>query len=229
VEFEKELIFYRKSMKEPSERLRNRRLYGILDLGYVEREALESTAEELLEGGIDILQLRAKDLVPEQISGLAGRVRPLARDAGVPLIINDHPGVCREVAAEGVHVGQDDTAVNLARAQAMAPHGKGVIVGKSTHGLEQALAAASEGADYIGFGPLFSTPTKPGRSAIGLDEVREVHERVSIPIFCIGGVKLGNLEQIVAAGARRVVIVSGILLAEDRARYIREAKQMLDG
>jgi thiamine-phosphate pyrophosphorylase len=214
-------------MKEPSERLRNRRLYGILDLGYVEQNDLENTAEELLEGGVDILQLRAKDLVPEQISALASRVCPLTRDAGVPLIINDYPRICREVAAEGVHVGQDDTAVNLARAQAMAPHGKAAMVGKSTHSPRQALAAAEEGADYIGFGPLFTTPTKPGRPSIGLDDVRRVHEQVSIPIFCIGGVKLENLEQVVAAGARRVVIVSGILQAGDRAEYIREIKQML--
>jgi thiamine-phosphate pyrophosphorylase len=215
-------------MKEPAEILENRRLYGILDLSYVEPSDLESTAADLLEGGVDLLQLRAKDYVPEQINPFARRVRALTREAGVPLIINDFPGICREVGAEGVHVGQDDTAVNLARAQAMAPHGKGVMVGKSTHSVEQALAAAREGADYIGFGPLFTTPTKPGRQAIGLEEIRQVHEQVQIPIYCIGGVKRENLAEVLEAGARRVVIVSGLLQAPDRRGYIREVKGLLE-
>ncbi len=214
-------------MQTPAERLEPCRLYGILDLGYVEERRLTGMAETFVEGGIDLVQLRAKDLVPEQIGGLVRQIRPIFREAGVPLIINDHPGVCRETGADGVHVGQDDTAVNLARAQAMMPHGRAVIVGKSTHSYEQALAAAKEGADYIGFGPLHATPTKPGRPAIGLEEIARVHEAVKIPIFCIGGVKRENLQAVIDAGARRVVIVSAILQSEDPAGYIRDAKTLL--
>ena len=103
------------------------------------------------------------------------------------------------------------------------------LIGKSTHSFAQAVAAEAEGADYIGFGPLFATPTKPGRPAIGLDEIRRVHEAVRIPIFCIGGIKLENLGAVIAAGARRVVIVSGLLLARDIADYARRAKALLAG
>src|SRR5439155_15634664 len=87
------------------------------------------------------------------------------------------------------------------------------LVGKSTHSVEQAVAAEREGADYIGFGPIFSTPTKPDYSPIGLAQIREVHDRLSIPVFCIGGIKSENLAHVIAAGAERVVIVSGRLQA----------------
>jgi thiamine-phosphate pyrophosphorylase len=89
------------------------------------------------------------------------------------------------------------------------------------------VAAEAEGADYIGFGPLFATPTKPGRPAIGLDDIARVHELVSIPIFCIGGIKLENLSEILAAGAKRVVIVSGILQAPAPADYCRAVKERI--
>ena len=102
------------------------------------------------------------------------------------------------------------------------------MVGRSTHSLAQARAARDEGADYLGFGPLFATPTKPDYVPIGLDDIARVHEEVTDrPIFCIGGVKLENLPTIIAAGVRRVVIVSGILLAEDVAGYTRRAADLL--
>ena len=200
------------------------RLYGILDLGYVTAEAAPYTAELLLKSGVDILQLRAKGNTPTDVETLGKQLLPLAREAGVPLIINDHPQVAANVGADGVHVGQDDMPVAAAR-RIIGPN---KIVGKSTHSLEQAVAAQAEGADYIGFGPLFATPTKPGRPAIGTGDIAAAHEQVSgIPIFCIGGVKLENLPGLVEAGARRVVIVSGILQADDPAQYIREVKACL--
>ena len=101
------------------------------------------------------------------------------------------------------------------------------IIGKSTHSIEQAVAAAEAGADYIGFGPLFPTPTKAGRPAIGLSDIARVHELVKIPIFCIGGIKLANLPEVIAAGARRVVVVSGILQAPDITAHCREIRGML--
>src|SRR5437868_13982124 len=116
------------------------------------------------------------------------------------------------VEVQGVHVRQDDDSIKKVRAQIKRP----IVVGKSTHSIEQAVAAEREGADYIGFGPIFSTPTKPDYSPIGLEQIREVHKRVSIPIFCIGGIKSENLVQVIAAGAKRVVIVSGLLQATDK-------------
>ncbi len=197
-------------------------LYGILDLGYCPRENLASMTKAMLAGGIDILQLRAKGYPEAEIVAVAREIRPLLRDAGVPFIINDHPAIAQEVGADGVHVGQDD--LSLAEVRRLFPRG---LVGRSTHSVAQARAGAAEGADYLGFGPLFATPTKPDYTPIGLDDIRQVHEELSLPIFCIGGVKAENLPTILAAGARRVVIVSGILSASNPADYAAEAKKTL--
>lgn len=199
------------------------RLYGIVDLGYVPAEAAPVAAERLLAGGVDVLQLRAKGLAKSIIAGLAAEIHPLSSAAGVPLIINDFPELLRDVPAEGAHVGQDDLTVAAAREAA----GRPCFIGKSTHSLQQAQAAAAEGADYIGFGPLFATPTKPGRPAIGLGDIAAVHELVKIPIFCIGGIKLENLSKVRDAGARRVVIVSGWLEAADISGAVRAARDVL--
>lgn len=199
------------------------RLYGIVDLGYVSAEAAPLAAEKLLEGGVDVLQLRAKNVPESVMARLAEEIHDLASPLGVPLILNDYPELLRDVPAEGAHVGQDDMSV----AEARAAVGRPVIIGKSTHSLAQARAAAEEGADYIGFGPLFATPTKPGRPAIGLRDIAAVHEEVDIPIFCIGGIKSKNLSEVIAAGARRVVVVSGWLQAEDIAHAVRAARQIV--
>jgi thiamine-phosphate pyrophosphorylase len=132
--------------------------------------------------------------------------------------------VAQRADVQGVHVGQDDDSIETVRALVKRP----IVVGKSTHSIEQAVAAEREGADYIGFGPIFSTPTKPDYPPIGLDQIREVHERVSIPIFCIGGIKLQNLPHLIAAGAKRVVIVSGLLQADDIAGYAHSCKELLN-
>ena len=208
-------------------RLADARLYGILDLGYTAEDSLERVAQQLCEGGVDIVQLRAKGREECDIEDMANRVAPIFREAGVPFIINDHPELVPSVGADGAHVGQDDFTVADARwraGRALAGEVPPPIIGKSTHSVEQAVVAAGEGADYIGFGPLFPTPTKAGRPAIGIAEIARVHALVSVPIFCIGGVKLENLDAVIAAGARRVVIVSGILQARDIAAYCREAK-----
>lgn len=200
------------------------RLYGIVDLGYVAAPDLSRAASSLIEGGIDILQLRAKGERPASVARMAREIHGLTSEAGVPLIINDFPEILRDVPAEGVHVGQDDAAVAAARAAA----GRPCIVGKSTHSLAQARRAAEEGADYIGFGPLFATPTKPGRPAVGLREIKAVHDEVSVPIFCIGGIKGGNAREVCAAGARRLVVVSGWLQADNIAEAVRQTRKALE-
>ncbi len=205
-------------------------VYGILDLGYTAEADLESVAEQMLAGGVDVLQLRAKRASEAEIEALANRLVSLTEAAGVPLIVNDFPQLVPSVGAQGAHVGQDDFTVAEARwraGRALAGEVTLPLIGKSTHSLAQAVAAEEEGADYLGFGPLFATPTKPGRPAIGLDDIRRVHAAVRIPIFCIGGIKLENLETVIAAGAQRVVIVSEMLQAADIAGYARRVKAML--
>jgi thiamine-phosphate pyrophosphorylase len=214
-------------MKTPADAL----LYGILDLGYVAPGEMERVAGAMLAGGVDLLQLRAKGANEAEIEAWGARLLPLTEAAGVPLIINDFPELVPSIGAQGAHVGQEDYAVADARwraGRALAGEVPLPIIGKSTHRLAQALAAEKEGADYIGFGPLFATPTKPGRPAIGLEEIAQVHAAVRLPIFCIGGIKLENLDEVIAAGARRVVIVSGILQAADITAYARQAKARLE-
>jgi thiamine-phosphate pyrophosphorylase len=200
------------------------RLYGILDLTYVPAAKAATVVEQMIDGGVDLIQLRGKKCLPSDLEQLAGALHDQIGDRGIPLVINDYPDSAKTVGADGVHVGQDDLPVNAARAAA----GDDCIVGKSTHSIDQAVRAADEGADYIGFGPLFATPTKPDYHPIGLRNIREVHSLVSIPIFCIGGIKLENLPQVIEAGAQRVVIVSGLLQAADVANYAREAKALLN-
>lgn len=200
------------------------RLYGILDLSYVDSLEVGKVAEQLIAGGVDLLQLRAKAHPAAQIAELAADLHRIAAAREVPLIINDHPEIARLVPSEGVHVGQDDLPIAEAREIA----GPNCLVGKSTHSVDQAIRAFYEGADYIGFGPIFPTPTKPDYSPVGLEEIRKVYEAVRIPIFCIGGIKLDNLPEVIEAGARRVVIVSGLLQAKDIAAYGQAAKKLLN-
>src|SRR6266446_4204663 len=173
------------------------RLYGIIDLGYVERRDAARIVEQMIEGGVDLIQLRGKN---KSIDELVERV-----------------------PVEGVHVGQDDHSIEIVRQKA---HHE-ILVGKSTHSLEQARAAQREGADYIGFGPIFATPTKPDYAPIGLEDIRCVHAEIDVPIFCIGGINVDNLQSVIDAGAKRVVMVSALLKAHSIVDYARCATDML--
>lgn len=199
------------------------RLYGIVDLGYLSLDDVVPMTRKLIAGGIDVLQLRAKKLGKSEIEKLAREMLPVTRDAGVPLVINDHLDVAAAVESDGVHIGQDDGTVAAARAVV----GAHCFVGKSTHSLAQAIASETEGADYIGFGPLYATGTKPDYTPIGLAHISEVHQRVNVPVFCIGGVNEARLPEIVAAGARRVVIVSAFLQAADVTAAVMKVKRSL--
>lgn len=205
-------------MKIPAEA----RLYGIVDFGYVAERDVEKVAAALLSGGADIIQLRAKGIPLETIAAAARKIIPLCKAAGVPFILNDHPEMAAELGADGVHIGQDDGSIYDVRSRIP----DGMIIGRSTHSLAQAKQALADGADYIGFGPLFPTPTKAGRPAIGLGDISDMEREVGskIPAFCIGGIKPDNLGEVLAAGARRCVIVSHLLLAGDIAAATRSVR-----
>jgi len=178
----------------------------------------------MVDGGVDLIQLRAKRFPVAEIIDLAFKLCVITSEAGIGLIVNDHAEVAVQVPIEGGHIGQDDDPIEIAREKA----GRSIIVGKSTHSLEQAIAAQKEGADYIGFGPIFATPTKPDYRPIGFDQIKSVHAQVQLPIFCIGGIKIDNLGEVLAAGARRVAIVSGLLKAPDIAKYARACQALLN-
>ena len=174
----------------------------------------------MIDGDVDLVQLRAKRQLLEEIVDLAGKLHEITSAAGVPLIVNDHAEVAARVPVEGVHLGQDDDSLAHARKKA----GRDVLLGKSTHSFEQAVAAEREGADYIGFGPIFATPTKPDYQPIGLTGIKRVHNEVIVPIFCIGGIKENNLRKVTEAGAERVCIVSDLLTAPDPYAKVRAVK-----
>ena len=199
------------------------RLYAILDLGYVAPDDALRVAGELIRGGADLIQVRAKNQGVDKLRELVAELHRLTSSANIPLIINDHPEIARDLPVEGLHLGQDDLPLAAAREIVRR---KDCWIGKSTHTVAQAVAAQAEGADYLGFGPLFATATKPDYAPIGMDDIGRVHELVQLPIFCIGGIKLENLPQVLAAGAKRAVIVSGLLQSPDVAAATRAAKQL---
>ena len=199
------------------------RLYGILDLSYVDDADTVAVAEAMIKGGVDLIQLRGKERTINELVDLAAELHELTARSSTPLIVNDHAEIAKKVPVEGVHVGQEDDSIEVVRQKA----GRELLVGKSTHSLKQALSAQREGADYIGFGPIFATPTKPDYAPIGLSDIKRVHTEVSLPIFCIGGLNIDNLQSVIDAGTKRVVMVSALLKAHSIVDYARCTTDML--
>lgn len=171
-----------------------------------------------LEGGVDVLQLRCKDLEALPYLRLAERVRSLAHEARVPFIINDRPDVALAVGADGVHLGQNDLPPAFARRILPAS----AIIGRSSHQPADAERALAEAATYFAVGPVWETPTKPGRKAAGLSYVRDVAaRRVTIPWYAIGGITHENVAEVLEAGATRIAVVRAILDARDPSEAAR--------
>lgn len=209
------------------ERLLRARFYGIVDLAYARAQDAETICEQMLAGGVEIIQLRAKGHPVETVATLAERMQSVIASAGGLFIVNDHPAVARAVGADGAHIGQDDGSVAAARGL-LAP---GQLVGKSTHSREQARATALEQPDYIGVGPLYATATKPDYTPVGLELIGQVNAEPNVqglPRFCIGGVNLQRLPDIMGAGAERVVIVSALLQSGDITGYCRRVREGMD-
>ena len=181
--------------------LTGRRLYFVT--------GIDGPVEAALAGGVGVVQLRDKDAADGELVEAGRRFRRLTREAGALLVVNDRPDLAVACDADGVHVGQDDLPVAAARAIV----GPERLVGLSTHSPEQIRAAA--GADYLGVGPVFATPTKPGREPVGLELVREAARSAQVPWFAIGGIDLETVSQVVAAGATRIAVVRAIADAPD--------------
>ena len=199
------------------------RLYVIVDRAAAGSRDLAQIAAAAIRGGADVIQLRDKSATDEALVREAERLMRLTREAGVPLIINDRPAIARAVGADGAHLGQGDMPVAAARALL----GPGAILGKSTHSLEQALAAEAEGADYIGCGPVFATPTKPDYGSVGLELIGRAGARIAVPVVCIGGIDVKTLPQVLAAGAERVAVVRAVCAAPDPEAVARALKRAL--
>lgn len=202
-------------------------LYTFVDTAYLHGRDPVAIARQLCEGGSDVIQLRAKNETREQIQSLARAILPITRAAGVPLVINDYPDIAAELGAQCVHLGQEDFFdVGLSHRSQLST--LNAQLGLSSHAPEQAQRAITAGADYIAVGPVFATGTKPGRAPVTLEYVRWAAGSVRLPWFAIGGITLENLDDVLAAGARRVCVVSAILNAPDIAQACREFKRRLN-
>ena len=204
------------------------RLYTFVDTAYLLGRAPELVAQQLCDGGSDLIQLRAKNSTPDEIRRMAELILPITRRANVRLVVNDYDDIARELDADFCHLGQEDffgaghkTVIELWSIE------RALRIGLSTHSPEQAKRAMTAGADYIAIGPVFATGTKPGASPVTLDYVRWAAENVNIPWFAIGGIHLENLADVLAAGARRVCVVSAILNAPDVAKACAEFRRWL--
>ena len=207
-------------------RIVSARLYGFIDTAYLAGRDPGDLARAMIDGGVDMIQVRAKEMSHAQRVELGMAARNAAASSNVPVIINDDIDGAFEIGADGVHLGQEDWSA-IPRAQRRERLAGLGIVGLSTHSMEQALQAERDGADYIGVGPIFPTATKPGAKPVGLDLLRRIAERVATPFFAIGGITLDNIDQVLEAGARRVAVVSAILAAPDVRKAAAAFKQRI--
>jgi thiamine-phosphate pyrophosphorylase len=216
------------------ERLGAARLYLVcpsrFDASPAGVRALERLIEEAVAGGVDVVQLRDKEIDDDRLTELARAAVALCGRLGALLIVNDRPRVALAAGADGVHVGQDDMPV----AQARSLVGADMLIGLSTHAAHEVDAArprAPDGGaavDYIGVGPVHPTPTKPGRPAVGLELVRHAAAAAHVPFFAIGGLHAGNVDQVLDAGARAVCVLRAVSDADDPRRAARALRERID-
>jgi thiamine-phosphate pyrophosphorylase len=203
------------------------KLYAVTDLQKEDPEILRKI-EQAYRGGADIIQLRSKVLSDAALIRLGFKTRKIALKHRKLFFINDRVDLALALDADGVHLGQDDMPVAVARKLAKRA-GKMLRIGKSTHSFPQALAAIREKADYIGVGPVFATPTKPHGRSVGLRFVKQAAAKVRVPWVAIGGIDLENLSSVVEAGALRVAVVRAIFSATDPGAAATILKNQLEG
>ena len=179
--------------------------------------------EAVIQGGSMIIQLREKEYPKRDLYNLALKFREITSEAGVLLIINDHVDIALAVKADGVHLGQEDLPIQVARK--LAPE---LLIGASTHSLEQALQAEKDGADYINIGPIFSTKTKEGVGrSLGPKAITEIGPQIQVPFTVMGGINEENIDRVLTAGARRVALVTAITKAADIAASVRLLREKI--
>jgi len=204
------------------------KLYTFVDTAYLHGRAPEIVAQQLCDGGSDLIQLRAKNSSPEEIRSMAEKILPITRRANVGLVINDYLEIAREIGAEFCHLGQEDFFdAGFKNVSELKTQNSKLKIGLSTHAQAQAQRAIEAGADYIAIGPVFATGTKPTAKAVTLDYVRWAAENIEIPWFAIGGISLENLGDVLVAGAKHVCIVSAILNAPDVAEACAQFRSRL--
>jgi thiamine-phosphate pyrophosphorylase len=203
-------------------RLQSFRLYAVTDIKQYDEEYIKKV-EAALRGGADIVQLRSKHLNDREFLQLGIKIRALVTRYAKLFFVNDRPDMCRALDADGIHIGQDDLPVSVVRKMLS----RGRLIGKSTHSVEQARRTMREDVDYIGFGPLFGTPTKPDYAPIGLGDIPHVMKNATKPVVCIGGIDHSNIDDVIAAGAERVAVVRAIFDQTDVEQAVRGLREHL--
>jgi len=211
-------------MRSNKKLLVHAKLYLILDTQVLDYAALFQVLKDSVRGGIDIVQLRDKKGSAKEILGFCRKVLRITKHK-IPFIVNDRADLAFISGADGLHLGQED----LGCLQARKIMGKGKIIGVSCQTLHQAKVAEVQGADYIGFGSVFETKTKPGRQAMDLELLQKVIKQVKVPVFPIGGISRKNIGQLISLGVKRAAVCRDILLAKDASHAVREFRDCLPG
>ncbi|MDP2923580.1 MAG: thiamine phosphate synthase [Candidatus Omnitrophota bacterium] len=199
-------------MKQKKKLLKKSRLYVVIDKGVLRNRDLSNAVIKTRDTGAQIIQLRDKEQKKELILQNAYLLHKLLSKDNVIYIINDHLDIAKIVDSDGIHLGQNDIPIEIARRVL----GKDKIIGISCHSLKQAQIAQKKGADYIGIGPIFPTPTKPeNRKTINLKIIKILKKKIKIPFFVIGGINKNNIKLVTSRGVKRIAIASAILESKD--------------
>lgn len=199
-------------------------LYAVTDRTWAKETTLMEQVKEALEGGITFLQLREKNLSEEEFIKEAKEMKELAKSYQVPFVINDNIKVALAVNADGVHIGQDDMAVEEARKLL----GEDKIIGVSAHNVEEARKAKKGGADYLGVGAVCATSTKKDANVVSKEEIKKICQEVDIPVVAIGGIKKDNIKTLKGTDVDGVAVVSAIFAADDIKNSTKQLKSLVE-
>jgi thiamine-phosphate pyrophosphorylase len=197
-------------------------LYVVITAAFCAGRDAVTVLDQVLAAGVGLVQLREKDLEDRRLYELAQEFRRRTEAAGALLIIDDRVDMALAAGADGVHLGQTDLPVAAARQ--IAPD---LIIGASSHSLEEALAAQAAGAGYVNIGPIFSTATKPGAVALGVESISEITPHLRIPWSTMGGINQSNLAQVVSRGARHPAVMSAVTAAGEVTAAARALREMI--
>lgn len=198
-------------MSSKEELLSKIQLYVIADKKICGGKDIEELVRRAIDGGAQMIQYRDKESDDAAFLSIASKLKAVCRERSVPFIVNDRTEIARQLDADGVHVGQKDLSVDEARRIL----GSEAIIGKSASNVDQAKRAEEEGADYVGIGPIFETLSKEIDRPIGVDIIWELKASLRIPFFPIGGINMGNVDQVTDAGATGIAVISAVVLSED--------------
>ncbi len=188
------------------------KLYFIADFESSKGKDLVWIVEEAVKGGATVVQLRAKSISTREFLDISMKIHSFLKKKRVPLIINDRIDIALALDADGVHLGQKDMPLQIARKIL----GKEKIIGISVNNIEEAMEAENNGADYLGVGPVFPTTTKPDvRAPLGIEGLRKIREKIKIPIIAIGGINKSNVHEVYSTGVDGIAVVSAIILSPD--------------